>query len=177
MTGILGAVLAGGRSSRFGSDKAVASLGHRSLAEHAAASIMPYVDDVVMIGERIGGLADLPRPDLGPLGGIAAALDHAAGRGYRCVLTIGCDMPVLPAGLIEALLRRDSSFCADAPVLGLWPTALGAQLLAHIETGDDRSVRGWARSVGAIPVRSPAPLHNINTRADLAELEREMMAL
>jgi len=175
--GILGAVLAGGRSSRFGSDKAIATLGDRSLVEHAAAAIRPHVDEVVVIGERSGGLADMPRADLGPLGGIAAALDHAAARGFRCVLTIGCDMPIVPAGLIETLLRREPSFCADAPVLGLWPAACGAQLLAHIETGDERSVRGWARSIGALPISWREPLANVNTPADLTRLEQDAMAL
>lgn len=166
---ILGAVLTGGRSSRFGSNKAQALLGERSLAAHARALIAPYCADVVMIGGE-GGVPDLPEPGLGPLGGIAGALDYAAEHGFRCVLTIGCDMPRLPDGLIEALLHREPSYCADAPVLGLWPAALGAHLLAHLGLNGDRSVRGWARSVGAIPVPSPVPLANINTPADLETL-------
>ena len=165
---LLGAVLAGGRSSRFGSNKAVALLDGRTLVDHAAETLARYVDEVVIIGPE--GLPDLPRPGLGPLGGIAAALDHAAERGIRCVLTIGCDMPVLPAGLIEALLRRAPAFCADAPVLGHWPAALGAHLLGHIETAPDRSMRGWARAIGAVPIASPAPIANINTREDLLML-------
>lgn len=176
MTGILGAVLAGGRSSRFGSDKAVAALAGRSLAEHAAAALLPHVDALVVIGEERGGLPDLPRPGLGPLGGIAAALDHAATRGFGRVLTIGCDMPIVPDGLIDAILRRDPSFCADAPVLGHWPAALGAQLLGHLETAPDRSVRGWARSIGAIPIAAGGPLANVNTPADLDRLQEDALA-
>lgn len=168
MTGVLGAVLAGGRSSRFGSDKSAALLDGRTLAEHAAATLARHADAVVVVGP--GGLPDLPRAGLGPLGGIAAALDHAAERGFDRVLTIGCDMPVLPAGLVEALLRRAPAFCADAPVLGHWPAALGAHLHGHVETAPDRSVRGWARAIGAIPIAAPAPLANVNTREDLERL-------
>lgn len=164
---ILGAVLAGGRSSRFGSDKAAATWNDRSLAEHAAALIGQHVDQVVTIGP--GGLSDLPMPGLGPLGGIAGALDYAAGKGFASVLTIGCDMPRVPAELLTALLRRAPSCCADAPVLGHWPAALGAQLLAWLEA-EDHSVRGWARSIGAIPIASPVPLANINTPEDLMAL-------
>lgn len=166
---LLGAVLAGGGSSRFGSDKAAAVLDGRTLAEHAAAALAAYADEVVVVGP--GGLPDLPRPRLGPLGGIAAALDHAAGRGIRCVLTIGCDMPVVAPELMEALLRRAPAFCADAPVLGHWAAALGAHLLGHIGTAPDRSVRGWARAVGAVPIAAPAPLANVNTREDLERLQ------
>src|SRR3546814_3555756 len=38
----LGAVLAGGRSSRFGSDKALAMLGGRTLLDHAQAALRPH---------------------------------------------------------------------------------------------------------------------------------------
>lgn len=169
MTRILGAVLAGGRSSRFGSDKASALWGERPLVDHAAAALASHVESVVQVGGA-GGIPDLPHADLGPLGGIAGALDHARGHGFASVLTIGCDMPQLPAGLVEALLRRAPAFCADAPILAHWPASLAASLVARLEAGGDRSVRGWAREVGALPVPSPAPLANINTPADLALL-------
>lgn len=172
MKDLLGAVLAGGRSSRFGSDKAQALLGGRRLVEVAAAILRPHVVAVVVIGQHVGGLPDLPRGGLGPLGGIAAALDHAASNDHARVLTLGCDMPEVPEPLIEALLRRAPAFCADAPILGHWPAALGAQLLGHIETAPNRSVRRWARSVGAVPIAAPAPLANVNTPADLARLVR-----
>ena len=164
---VLGAVLAGGRSSRFGSDKAQASWNGRSLAEHAAALIGQHVGRVVIVGP--GGVPDLPGPGLGPLGGIAGALDVAAAEGFASVLTIGCDMPRAPAELVAALLRRAPAYCTDAPVLGHWPAALGAQLMAWL-AGADRSVAGWARAVGALPFTSPAPLANVNTPEDLMAL-------
>lgn len=86
------------------------------------------------------------------------------------VLTIACDMPRLPDRLIEALLARPPAYCPDAPVLGHWHAALGAQLLAYIATGPDRSVRGWARSIGARAIGAGGAIPNINTPADLATL-------
>lgn len=165
---VLGAVLAGGRSSRFGSDKAAADWGGRTLAEHAAAAIRDHVDTVIVIGP--GGLADLPRPGLGPLGGIAAALDHGASQGYISVLTIACDMPQLPPGLVAALLRRMPAYCVEAPVLGHWPAALGAHLMAHVDGAPDRSVLRWARAVGALPIVAGERIANVNTREDLLTL-------
>jgi molybdopterin-guanine dinucleotide biosynthesis protein A len=165
---ILGAVLVGGRSSRFGSDKAVAEWNGRTLAEHAAALVGQHVDAVVTVGGE-GDVPDLPRPGLGPLGGIAGALDHAAGHGFTSVLTIGCDMPRVPSELLTALLRRAPAWCSDAPVLGHWPAALGAQLMAWVE-GGDRSVRRWARAIGALPIASPVPLNNVNRPEDLMAL-------
>lgn len=165
---ILGAVLAGGRSSRFGSDKAAADWQGRTLADHAAEAIRPHVDAVVRIGGS-DGVPDLPRAGLGPLGGIAGALDHAATHGYDSVLTIACDMPRLPSDLVEALLRRAPAYCVDAPVLGHWPAALGAQLMAYAD-GEDRSVVLWARSIGALPIAAAGPVANVNTPEDLLAL-------
>ncbi len=165
---LLGAVLAGGRSSRFGSDKAVADWQGRALADHAAALIGPHVDAIVIVGPD--GIADIPRPGLGPLGGIAGALDHAAGHGFACVLTIACDMPRLPEDLLERLLRRAPAFCVEAPVLGHWPAALGAQLMAYLEVAPDHSVARWARSIGALPIAAGEPIVNVNTREDLLAL-------
>jgi len=144
-------------------------LAGRRLIDLARDLIAPFVDAVVVVG-RPGGIPDVPGPDLGPLGGIAGALDHAAGTGHRCVLTIGCDMPRLPDGLIPALLRRAPAFCADAPILGHWPAACGAQLLAHLDRGGERSVIGWTRTIGAIPIPAPGPIANVNTREDLMAL-------
>lgn len=165
---VLGAVLAGGRSTRFGSDKAAADWRGRTLADHAAEAIRPYVDAVVRVGGA-DGVPDLPRAGLGPLGGIAGALDHAATHGYDAVLTIACDMPRLSFDLIEALLRRAPAYCVDAPVLGHLPAALGAQLIAYAE-GEDRSVVRWARSIGALPIAAAEPIANVNTPEDLATL-------
>lgn len=165
----LGAVLAGGRSSRFGSDKAAADWRGMTLADHAAEAIRAHVDAVVQVGGD-HGIGDLPRVGLGPLGGIAGALDHAAAHGFGSVLTIACDMPRLPPGLVAALLRRAPAYCVEAPVLGHWPAALGAQLMAYAERDDDRSVVGWARTVGALPIVAHASIANVNTREDLLAL-------
>ena len=180
---VLGAVLAGGASSRFGSDKAAALLRGRTLLEHMRDLLAGVVGDVVVVG-RDGGVPDLPAAGLGPLGGVAGALDHGARHGFASVLTIACDMPGAPYSTIEALLARAPSYCRDAPVLGHWPTALVGDLLerltsARARPGDDErtrarsgglSVRRWASDIGAMPIASLTLLPNINTRADLAAL-------
>ena len=122
-----------------------------------------------MCGREWGGLpsvADLPVPGLGPLGGLAGALAHAAANGFSGVLAIGCALPEVPRDLLERLTRRAPSYCAEVPVIGFWPASLAEALLAHVR-GEDRSMRGWARAVGALPVEAGEPLCNINTPADL----------
>jgi len=128
-----------------------------------------WADAVVVVG-RPEGIPDRPQPGLGPLGGIAGALCHAAAYGYESVLTVGCDMPGLPPVLIEALLRRAPSYCLDAPIVGHWPATLARPLLDHIASDARRSVQGWARSIGALPILAPGPLPNVNTPEDLVAL-------
>ena len=180
MTRVMGAVLTGGRSSRFGSDKGAALLDGVMLADHAAAAIAPFVGAVVRIGGA-DGIADVPAPGLGPLGGIAAALDHAARHGFDSVVTIGCDMPRVPGALIEALLRRAPAYCVGSPVLGHWPVSAFDPLrdllrVPRLASRDSKggktgpSIRSWAQAVGAIPIDSPQPIANVNTPADLLAL-------
>lgn len=139
------------------------------LRDHAATGLAGFVDQVIGIGDA-DGAPDCPHPGLGPLGGIAGALDHAARHGFDSVLTTGCDMPRLSAELIAALVRRAPAWCVDAPVLGHWPVSLASGLVERLRSGGDRSVRRWAREIGALPVASRAPLANVNTPADLAAL-------
>src|SRR3546814_13228733 len=120
----LGAMIAGGAARRFGSDKALADLGGRRLIDHAADVLRGTVGALVVCGRELAGwtcLADRPHPGLGPLGGIAAALDHAHRQGFASVLTIGCDMPRVPAGLLANLAAVLPSYCTDAPLPRPWP--------------------------------------------------------
>ncbi|MGQ2929449.1 MAG: molybdenum cofactor guanylyltransferase [Sphingopyxis sp.] len=115
----LGAVLAGGRSSRFGSDKAAALLAGQSLLDHALAALRPHVDAVVVVGRAIEGqpmIADWPAPDLGPMGGIAGALRHAEAAGFDQLLCISVDCVRLPADL-RALLTPAPAYLASQPVI------------------------------------------------------------
>jgi len=172
---LLGAVLAGGRSSRFGSDKALALLADgRTLLEHAAAAIAPHVEAVVICGrtaEGMTGLADRPAPDMGPLGGLNAALHHAVSQGYDAVLTTGCDMPLYPAALAEALIGEGASVLKGQQLAGYWPAPLATELDAHLAEKNNRSIYGWLDRIGARIVERPdIVLHNINRPEDLAGL-------
>jgi len=173
---LLGAIVAGGASSRFGSDKALALLDGRPLIAHARAALETCTGAIVVCGRVWGDLPaldDIPVPGLGPLGGIAAALTYAQANGFTQVLTIGCDMPLVPPALLADLIATAPAYCRDAPILGCWPAEAGAGLVARLaghETGVKNgalSIRRWAERIGATAVAAPARLHNINTPADL----------
>lgn len=172
---ILGAVLAGGRSSRFGSDKALALFECRPLLDHAIDALSDQVDTVVVCGRSLAGrlcLPDRPHPDLGPLGGLAAALRHALNHGYQAVVSAGCDTPMLPADLVLRLqCAGPVSYLRDLPIAGLWPAALSPELDRFIAGSPSRSMRAWAASTRAVAIDLPRPIVNINTAQDLRRLE------
>ena len=163
---VLGAVLAGGESRRFGSDKAEALLDGRRLIDHAAASIAPFCKNVVIVG-REGGVPDRPAPALGPLGGLCGALVYGAENGFETVLTTACDVPELPKALLIALVAATPAVVADLPVVGAWPTTLAERLAAYLESGSPRAMRAWCETSGAALVPWREPIRNINRPEDI----------
>ncbi|MBB3693113.1 molybdenum cofactor guanylyltransferase [Sphingomonas sp. BK580] len=173
MTRILGAVLAGGQARRFGSDKALAPLDGTALLDHALASLAPHVSASVVVGRGeapVPVVRDRPHPGLGPLGGIAGALAHAAGAGFDAVLTTACDTPMLPESLVSALRAAGAAHAAEAPTVGYWPVTLAEPLAAHLAEGGERSIRRWAARAGVVPVCPGLVLANVNTPDDLIRL-------
>lgn len=168
----LGAILAGGRATRFGSDKAVALLAGRPLLDHALAALRPHVDALIVVGRPVENqpmVADWPAPDRGPLGGIAGALRHAAANGFDQLLSISVDCVRLPADL-RAQLDPAPAFLESQPVIGLWPVAARGELEALLEDDRDRSMRAFARRIGARAVIADFVPPNINSPADLDRL-------
>ena len=165
----LGAVLAGGKSQRFGSDKAAALLGGQPLINHAAAALAIWCDSVVITGRKEGlapCLPDWPEPNMGPLAGLAAALRHAEAEGYAAVLSCGVDSPGLPQDL-PALLGAAPVCLADQPVIGLWPAAAFGTAEAILLGSGRHSMKALAEALRARQISLSAPLANINFRDDL----------
>jgi molybdopterin-guanine dinucleotide biosynthesis protein A len=163
-----GVVLAGGLSSRFGGDKALASIGGRPMLDVVIARLRPQCAELVAAGRDWPGVEridDRPRPGLGPLGGLAAALACARSRGHELVLTSGCDLPELPLGLHALLCPADAVF-ADQPTVGLWRADRADALIEWMETSERRSIFAWAAHIGARQVAGPVMI-NVNRPADL----------
>ncbi len=164
----LAAVIAGGASSRFGSDKALAPLDGRPLIAHVIDRLRPQADALVVVGRAHPGqptVGDRPGPGLGPLAGLNAALAYAAAHGFETVLTAGCDLPGLPGDLV-ARLGDAPAVASGQPLVGVWPAALAGDLDAYLAATASRSMRGWAAAAGARTV-DLGTFANINTVGDL----------
>jgi molybdenum cofactor guanylyltransferase len=191
---ILGIVLAGGRSRRFGSDKACATLGGRSLLAHALRRAAPQVGALAIAGgdaahaeAGVAVIADM-QAGTGPLAGVLAGLEHAERGGFAYAATFPCDTPFFPRDVVAQL--RDALPDFDAPcamvsaggrlqgVFSLWRVARRHDLRAAYDNGA-RSFHDIVRALAVVTVpvadeNGPLgdPFFNINTEADLRIAER-----
>jgi molybdopterin-guanine dinucleotide biosynthesis protein A len=171
---ILGAVLAGGLSSRFGSDKALAEFRGHTLLAHAVDTLSGWCEHVIVVGRTTAPaptLPDWPRAGMGPLGGIAAALHHARDEGYEFLLTCGVDSLALPEELPD-LLSPAPAFLESQPIIGLWPASVVGMIEEILHSEGPHSLKHFTAAIGARAVKSLADPANINTQADLAALEQ-----
>jgi molybdopterin-guanine dinucleotide biosynthesis protein A len=108
---VLGAVIAGGRSTRYGSAKALATVNGQRVVDRAIAALRAITPQVVTIvnDPDLAQAIGLPsRPDAipgaGALGGIHTALLWAHEAACRGILAVACDMPFLSQPLLQRIL-------------------------------------------------------------------------
>lgn len=196
VTDLPAVVLAGGQGSRMGgADKALLLLGGKPLLRHVLNRLGPQVGRVALNANgdpaRFDGfglpvlrdsLAGFP----GPLAGVLAAMDWAAGLGAAQVVTVAADTPFFPRDLGARLARAAGPGVALAavedpdrgllrhPTFGMWPVALRDDLRTALD-GGTRKLRAFADAHGAsdavFPVAGSDPFFNINRAEDLARAE------
>jgi molybdenum cofactor guanylyltransferase len=110
-------ILAGGKSSRFGSNKALALLDHRPLLVHVAEALKPYASSITVVARVDAEYQDIGyrtigdiEPDLGPLGGLVTALSdvQASGSSPR-ILLCACDQILLDPSILSKLFSAQHS--------------------------------------------------------------------
>jgi molybdenum cofactor guanylyltransferase len=193
---VTGVIIAGGRSSRMGREKALTVLAGKALLNHVIERIDPQVTAVVVNANGdvsrfaafgLSVIADR-RPDIGtPLAGLHAALSFARDKGFDAALTVPSDAPFLPRDLASRLAEVHSAAVIAASagqqhfLTGLWSHRLLEELEMAIRDVGLVRVKDWAKSCGAAMVEWPVepydPFFNVNTPDELAEAERIMLEL
>jgi molybdopterin-guanine dinucleotide biosynthesis protein A len=176
----VGAVLAGGESSRMGADKATLEYRDAPFIEHILATMSLVLTDVVVCGGDYDGpvptLSD-PVPNAGPLAGLLAAFDYADGRP---VVVVPTDMPLVTVELVRRLAdpelvgsqaRLARSGEQVQPLCGCYGPEV-RPLVADRLAGPRRSAMGLVDLVASIDyIDSDArTLMNINTPQDYEAL-------
>ena len=129
-------ILAGGRSTRLGRDKASAMLEGRTLLQRAVDATSPLADAYVIVTAKGQALPEIDSEvlvhtvedaytDTGALGGIYTGL-LAIGDSPGAALVVACDMPLLQPSLLRELLRLAPSHDAVVPMRDGLPEPLCA---------------------------------------------------
>ncbi len=190
-------VLAGGKGLRLGYEKAVETVGNRSLIQWVVFSLSFLNIDIIIVTaakEFFPQFIGYPKlkividayPDKGPLGGIYTGL-AASDSFYN--LVVACDMPFLNRALLDYMIQISASFDLVVPRLGNMIEPLHAvyskSCLAPIEgllkQGNLKIHELFTlvrvRYVEAREINRFDPKHlsffNVNTEADL-EMAREI---
>jgi molybdopterin-guanine dinucleotide biosynthesis protein A len=179
---LLGAVLAGGKSRRFGRDKASEILDGEPLAARAARTLASVFEDVVIVSSSVPASTGswLRVPDLregcGPLAGLESSLAHAEAEGWDGVFLLACDLPLVTTDLVRAV--ADGLGSADAavatkkgaphhePLCGAYRCRCLDAVRGLLDR-NELAAQGVISRVQAVLVEAdPAAFLNINTPAD-----------
>ncbi len=185
---VAGMVVAGGRSTRFGGEKAAALLDGRPLLAWAvgrlqrscrevAVNARPWTEtEDLARAEGLPVLHDAPGDADGPLAGVKAGLVWAASRGAASLAVSPCDAPLLPDDLFARLIEAAGAGAAMAvtsegrqPLCAVWPISALDDLTEALKDGAHPPTWRMLENLGAAQVRfdPPEAFANINTREDL----------
>jgi molybdenum cofactor guanylyltransferase len=194
---VCGFILAGGKSSRMGGDKALLEINGISLIARAARLLQSVTGDPTIVASpslySSLGLAIVPDdwPGFGPLGGMATAL-----RVSKTLwnLIVACDLPYLNKAWLDFLIERALKSTADAvvPMSERGPEPLCAMYHKNAEKRIRTAVEGGMRKVtdtfGRLRVEYLEPnewkafaserllFKNVNSPADYQEAKARLSA-
>lgn len=172
----LGLILAGGASSRMGTNKALLEFAGERLIDRAIGKLARQVEQVAVSGAGISGL-DVPLiadevAGQGPLSGILAGLSFARAQGFESLLSIAVDTPFFPDDLAARL--PPSHFVARHYTCAHWPVSAEAEVRLRLANGE-RKLAPLLASLGFAGVEmGDEAFFNVNTREELAEAIRRL---
>lgn len=173
---VAGVILAGGKSSRMGTDKAGMMINQReTLLEHAVGIFNTIFNENLIIANRSYPV-DIPvypdlYPGMGPAGGIYTALTRTAKKG---VMAVACDMPNLGYSAIAYIIRMSEDKRISVPVVkgrleplaAYYPAEIKGRLETYLKSGG-RALHQFIMETGYTEIEMPEKFRenfiNINT--------------
>lgn len=114
-------ILAGGKSSRMGTNKALLKINEKTNIERIVEQLKLLFDNLILVTNDVKTYEFLDvqmvpdqYPGMGPLAGVHAGLNVS---NYDVNLVVACDMPFISSELAEALLANASNYDAVIPVI------------------------------------------------------------
>ena len=195
---IIAAILAGGKSRRFGVDKSTTKLGDKTLIEHTISKIEKKFSEILIISnnqeikvdkKNIFVLKDCIQGQLGPLVGVLSAMKwvETNNKKYDWVATFPCDTPFFDISIIDEIKRFSKKnnkklyFLKSGEkrhnVFGLWSIQL-KDILEEDINNNFRKVEEWANKIGLETIninnKKFDSFLNINTQEDLEEAKKNL---
>jgi len=191
--GVCGALMAGGRSTRMGRDKALLETGGKALWLRQWESLEALTARVAVVAparpdwlpDAYSWIADLA-PGGGPASGLAGAMGWAAGEGAGHVLVLAVDMPRISPGFLRSLLGAARPGVGVVPLgdhgyeplCAVYPAGSGGFAAECLRQGEKRVRNLVARLVdqGSMTVRKLSFFEheeflNVNTPSDWKQVE------
>ncbi|MFA6403169.1 MAG: molybdenum cofactor guanylyltransferase [Salinivirgaceae bacterium] len=174
-----GIILAGGKSSRMGSNKAVMLYNNQRLIDISISIIAPLVSEVlVSSNDSIPNIKHRMVPDvfenIGPLGGLYSCLKES---NNSINLVIPCDVPLVSTAFYELMLEKMGSFDAVIPcyadgrlepLIGVYHKNVLSMLEEQIRRYDYKLVNLLERlNVFYIEIPESVNMKNLNYPTDL----------
>ena len=116
---ILGVILAGGKSSRFGSNKSLSNLKNFKLIEHVIQKLNKKFDEILIVSndsklifenKKINIIKDCIEGYLGPLAGVLSAIKYANNsKKYQWIMTFVCDTPFFDEIIIDQMIEKTTN--------------------------------------------------------------------
>lgn len=170
-----------------GGDKPLLVAGGHTLLGHLQARLGPQVDWLAISAngdpDRFAAFGVPVLADglvgMGPLAGVLAGLDWAAGQGADVLVTVPGDTPLISDDLVRRLMPAPA-FAASVGrmhwLVGLWPVTTRTMLRELlISASRGPRVSDYVRAIGARAVDLPPDsLDNVNTPDDLARLRARL---
>ena len=194
---ILGTVLAGGKSQRFGEDKSQVKLNNKLLIDYILSEITNEFKEILIVSnnqikyknyKNISLINDLKK-DQGPLGGVLSAMKWAKEKNdkYKWISTFPVDTPFFKKDILQKFLSEIDSeesklFFIKSNntrhnIFGIWSIDLMKKLEHDLNEGQ-RKVEVWANSVGVKVINmefiNKDPFFNINTKEDLEKAKEKI---
>jgi molybdopterin-guanine dinucleotide biosynthesis protein A len=192
---ILGVVLAGGKSQRFGQDKSQVKLNGKILIDYILSEIIDEFKEILIVtnqsisfmsSKKITVIEDFKK-GLGPLGGVLSAMKWIKdnNKEYSWISTFPADTPFFTKKELKIFyndIKIENNklfFIKDKNtrhnIFGLWSLDLMDQLETDLYNGE-RKVEIWANSIGVstvnIEYKNINPFFNINTIDDLEKAKK-----
>jgi len=192
---ILGVVLAGGKSKRFGQDKSQVKLNGKILIDYILSEIIDEFKETLIVtnqsisfmsSKKITVIEDFKK-GLGPLGGVLSAMKWIKdnNKEYSWISTFPVDTPFFTKKELKIFyndIKIENNklfFIKDKNtrhnIFGLWSLDLMDQLETDLYNGE-RKVEIWANSIGVstvnIEYKNINPFFNINTIDDLEKAKK-----